>query len=389
MSLSQTKQILPVDAYRSQDWFEREQREIFARGWTFACLESDLPKPGDFRTVSCGASNLVVLRDQDQELRAFHNICRHRGTELLEGCGKLGRTIVCPYHRWTYSLDGRLMGMPEQKACFPDIDKAAHGLHRAALATLKGMVFVHPEAEPAMSFDAWLAELRNDLWPHDFEEMAEGPPLLYEVRCNWKLFFENAIDGYHLAYLHEETLGGPSPLENVWERRGRHLLWYSTEEGRKTCLPAASAQAMAESGTGKIKGAESGDYAGVTMLYPSTMVTASPYEFSVGTIEPLRPDLTLLRIRGWGRRERSWFGGDSAGIDKNGPEPEPIRLDALETHPAKSGDFMLEDLWICEKIQRSLRSRHFSVGTLAQGDGCESPLSWFQSQVLSDLGEAG
>lgn len=388
MSMGSTQQLLPVEAYTSPEWFEREQREIFSRSWTFAALESDLEAPGDFRVVSCGPSSIIVLRGQDGELRAFHNICRHRGTELLEGCGKLGRTIVCPYHKWTYSLDGRLMGAPEQKACFPDLDKTNFALHRAAIAALKGMIFVHPDAEPAIGFDDWAGGLGGAIWPHDFENMTEAPPLLYEMRCNWKVFFENAIDGYHLAYLHENSIGGPPPGQNVWERRDRHLLWYSTEEGRKTCLPAASAKAMAQSGAGKIRGAESGDFAGVYMLYPSTIVAASPYDFSVATLTPIAPDRTHLRFRGWGRRERGWFGGSKSSAAESVGEPEVIRLDALEDHPMESGDFMLEDLWICEKIQRSMRSRFYSVGALAQGAGCETPLTWFQAQVLEDLGEA-
>lgn len=382
------QQILPVEAYTSSVWFEREQREIFSRSWVFAALESDLAAPGDFRVVSCGSSSLIVLRDQSGALRAFHNICRHRGTELLEGCGKLGRTIVCPYHKWTYGLDGALIGLPEQRACFPEIDKARLGLHGAAVATLKGMIFVHPDAEPATPFEAWAGSLGEAIWPHDFAEMSEGPPMLYEARCNWKVFFENTIDGYHLAFLHEKTLGGPKPLENLWERHGRHMLWYSTEDGRRSCLPSAVAQTMAQSGTAKIRGAESGAYAGVYMLYPSTIVTASPYEFSVATLLPCGPDLTRIRVRGLGKRESGWFGSAASDSGKSAAEPEVIRLDSLKEHPQESGDFMLEDLWICEKIQRSMRSRFYGVGALARGDGCETPLTWFQAQIRDDLGEA-
>ncbi len=387
MSDLQTRQLLPVEAYRSPDWLERERQAIFSRAWSFAGLESDLEAPGDYRVLPAGQASLILLRDQDGALRAFHNICRHRGTELLEGCGKLGRTIVCPYHKWSYDLEGALLGMPEQRACFAGLDKAALGLHRAALACFKGMVFLHPDAEPAVAFEDWIGALQGSLWPHDFAEMSEAPPLLYETRCNWKIFFENVVDGYHLAFLHENTLGGPKPLENVWERHGRHLVWYSTEGGGKSCLPAAAAEALAQSGTTRIKGAESGSYPGVIALYPSTFITASPYEFAVSTLQPLGPALTRIRTRGWGRRERSWFGGSSAASAQAQAEPEVIRLEDLDKHPMESADFMLEDLWICEKIQRSIASRFFSVGALAEGPGCESPLVWFQTQVLQDLGE--
>ena len=388
MSETTAKQLLPIEAYRSPDWFEREQREIFARSWTFAGTEQDLEEPGSFMTVPCGPSRLIVLRDGDGELRAFHNLCRHRGTELLEGCGKLGKTIVCPYHKWTYSLTGELMGMPQQRACFPDIEKAKLGLHRASVATLKGLIFVHPEAEPATSFDDWTGDLKGALWPHELDALSYSGALIYEMKCNWKVFYENAVDGYHLAYLHEETLGGPSPLENVWERRGRHLLWYSTElEGRKTSLPEASAQALASSGASKIKGTESSDYAGISMLYPSTVVSANPYEFSIGRLEPVSPGLTRMFYRGWGKREGWLFGGGSSRKDQPS-QVEVARLEDLKTHPLESGDFMMEDIFICERIQRAMASPRFSVGPLAQGTGCETPLTWFQRMIIEDLGAA-
>ena len=376
------EQLLPAEAYRAADWFAREERALFSRCWTFAGLESDLPAPGRYLTVRCGRTSLVVLRDRDGALRAFHNLCRHRGTELLEGCGELGRAIVCPYHNWSYGLDGALLGAPQQEACFPGLDKSGLGLHPAAVATLKGLIFVHPEAAPAEPFEAWLASLPEVLWPHDPAALSEEPELLYETRCNWKVFYENAIDGYHLAYLHKKTLGGPTAGENLWECHGRHLVWYATEDGGKSALPAAVAKAM--SGSGEIEGAESGAYGGVFMLYPATIVTASPYDLAVTSIEPLGPETTRLRVRSWARPSGGIFGGGARRGRTAGAEP--IRLDRLKEHPKESGDFTLEDLWICEKIQRSLRSPRFQVGALARGPGGEAPLVWFQRQVLDDVG---
>ena len=384
MTAEIARQLLPVDAYRSRDWFEREQREIFSRRWTFAGLEADLAAQGEFLTVQCGNCGLFIVRCKDGGLRAFHNLCRHRGTELLEGCGTIGRTIVCPYHNWSYSLDGALLGAPRQKESFAGLDKSKLGLHPASTATLKGMIFIHPEAEPDIPFDDWIATLPEVIWPHDPAALSEGPTLLYEMRCNWKVFYENAIDGYHLAYLHKKTLGGPSPSENIWEPHGRHMVWYSTEtKGQRTSLPAAVAEAMA--GASKIEGAESGAYGGVYMLYPSTIVTASPYDFTISSLTPVDPELSHLRVRTWGRRKSGLFAGSGPPERGRGSGVDVVSLDRLEGHPMESGDFMLEDLWICEKIQRSMKSPLFSVGALARGDGCETPLNWFQAQLLSDL----
>ena len=380
------RQMLPIKAYSSSDWFEREQREIFSRGWSFAGLESDVREPGEFLTAQCGRHNIFVLRSKDKGLRAFHNICRHRGTELLEGCGELGKAIVCPYHKWSYSLEGKLLGAPQEDLCFPGLNKEELGLHPASVASLKGMIFVHPDPEPGESFGDWAATLLDVIWPHEFEEMSEGPQVVYEMKCNWKVFYENAIDGYHLAYLHNKTLGGPLPSKNLWEPHGRHMVWYSTEDGgRKTSLPADVANTMA--GSSKIKGAESSAYGGVYMLYPDSIVTASPYDFAISSILPIGPAITRLKVRTWGRRTGGLLGGIGVPRREGDSEIGIVRLEDLEEHPMESGDFMLEDLWICEKIQRSIQSPLFAVGALAQGPGCETPLTWFQAQVLRDLSE--
>ena len=231
-------QRLPREAYISPEWFERERRDLFGRTWTWAGLACDLPEAGDYTTVAAGDHPLVVLRDEAGALRAFHNLCRHRGTELVEGAGRLDAArIVCPYHRWTYGLDGALRAVPLHAQCFPGLDPGDHSLLPAALGEFKGMVFVHPD--PGADFSEWRADLESVAWPHRFERMRAGPEITYEMRCNWKVFFENAIDGYHLAYLHDRTLGGPRADRNVWDVHGRHLVWYSTETGRKTCMPQA------------------------------------------------------------------------------------------------------------------------------------------------------
>ena len=203
------KQLLPKEAYTSDAWLEMEKVHLFSDTWHYAGVTSDYPDNGRYQTIKVGAYSLIVLRDKKGELQAYHNICRHRGTELLEGTGQLKGTIVCPYHRWTYGLDGRLRGVPNQAECFPGLDKGENGLLKASVGVFKGIVFVHPQSEPELSFDAWLSSLPEVAWPFDFEAdgLVAGEEVVYEMKCNWKVFYENAIDGYHLAYLHENTLG--------------------------------------------------------------------------------------------------------------------------------------------------------------------------------------
>ena len=384
----QPAQQLPRDAYVDRAWFERERRDLFGCCWTCAGVVQDLAKPGEYVTVSAGDYPLMVLRDGSGTLRAFHNLCRHRGTELVEGSGRLERArISCPYHRWTYDLDGSLRAVPMRARCFADLDTDAYSLRPAAIGELGGLIFVNPD--PHADFVAWRADLESVLWPHRFERMSAGLELTYEIHCNWKVFLENAIDGYHLAYLHSETLGGPRADRNVWDVHGRHLVWYSTETGRKTCLPEGIARAGGDSGQLPIEGAESGEYGGVFVLFPNTIVTATPTELIVSRLDAVTADLTHLHTRVWGRKGgewRRWLGGENVeDIPGYDPASGLLRLSGLEQHPLEIGDFHWEDVWICEKLQRSLRSPAYRCGPLAAGTGAEGPLEFFQRNVLDYL----
>ena len=380
------RQMLPREAYVGQEWFEWERQALFGRTWSFAGPASEIG-PRGYLAADAGAHRMFVLRDDDGTLRAFHNLCRHRGTELLEGAGRLPPAgIVCPYHRWTYDLDGALRAVPMQRRCFPDLDRAAHRLFAAAVGELRGMLFVHPD--PCADFPEWKTDLDSVAWPHELAHMTALPAVTYEMRCNWKVFVENAIDGYHLAYLHDRTLGGPPVDRNVWDVHGRHLVWYSTESGRKTCMP----EAMAGRGHGRIiPGAESGDYGGVFVLFPDTIVTADPTSFTVSKIVPVSPDLTRLVLRQWTAKESGWkwpAGGGGAVEDSPGYDPESgyLKLAHLGRHPRDSGDFHWEDVWVCEKMQRALGSPMHRVGALAKGPGAEAPLAFFQQNVCDYLG---
>ena len=161
------RQRLPREAYISEEWLAREKKELFSRTWTFAGTVMDFLNPGDFRTVKAGDHTLFVVKGSDDILRGFHNVCRHRGTELVEDCGNAGRTIICPYHNWVYNLDGRLRGVPAQAECFPELDKKSTALFGAAVGIFRNLVFVHPDAEPDVPFKTWIDELESVAWPHD------------------------------------------------------------------------------------------------------------------------------------------------------------------------------------------------------------------------------
>lgn len=373
---------LPRKAYTTRSWLKREQESIFQNAWMFVGTSQDFINTGDFRQTRSGSSSIITVKTKDGPLRAFHNLCRHRGAELLDGIsGNTGGSIVCPYHRWTYGLDGRLRGFPNKQECFPDLDRGSLGLKPAAIGQFKDLIFVNQN--PNENFDNWIAPLKDKQWPHDLfaSDVKEAAPLIYDLKCNWKVYIENAIDGYHLAYLHEKTLGGPLPDQNLWERAGEHLIWYANEDGIRHRLPK---KIRDEAGsTGEIESAKTPGYGGVYHLFPSTLIVPTPYGLSISTIQPRSAESCRMYVRHWvgpwqSTDERKYIPGYDkvSGI---------ISSDNWTKHPLECDDFQTEDIWICEKVQRGLASPAYEHGPLSEGAGAEDPIRWFHELLMSKI----
>jgi len=370
-------------AYTDEAWFQREQTELFSKSWVFAGVESDLKNVGDYLTLQVGAFPLVILKMKDESLGAFHNLCRHRGTTLLEGKGNTGTSVVCPYHRWTYTLDGRLKGAPHMATCFPDLDRKSLGLKPASMGIFKSFIFVNPD--PNAVFEDWVGPISDKAWPHDLmaKDIREAVPLIYDMKCDWKVFVENAIDGYHLAYLHENTLGGPEPDKNIWERHGDHMIWYAEDGPTRSSLPAKSRKEAKDWWTKPIKAAKGDDFGGVYLLFPSTLITCTPYSLSVSRLTPIAPGHCRMDVWQWvgpGQKldERKHIQGFN-------PKTGIISSDNWTKPGLESGDFQTEDVWICEKVQQGLTSPAYEVGPLSKGQGAEDPIRWFHESLLSTL----
>ena len=383
-TFDQTGQLLPREAYLDPAWLERERRALFDQSWTYICTEAELAEAGDFQTCRFLDHSLFVVRNASGGLQAFHNICRHRGCEVLEGSGNTGSALVCPYHRWTYRLDGTLRGVPNEQECFEHLEPGQLGLKPASVGVHAGLVYLNPSAAPRDSFAAWIANLDDFRWPHRFDDgsLEFRGSVTYEMRCNWKVFYENAVDGYHLGYLHDKTLGKLYPDRNVWKPAGRNVVWYSTErDGPPQSASVLSAALADGQGAQRLPGHEQSCYPGVVMLFPLTILSPSPWGFYVSQLEPVTPELTNMHTLSWAPA------GSPGRFDLSAVEG-PVRLSELRGHPLDSGSFQIEDMWIVEKIQRALRSPAFEIGPLAHGPGAESPITHFQANLLEFLGPA-
>ncbi|HEY7053309.1 MAG TPA: aromatic ring-hydroxylating dioxygenase subunit alpha [Mycobacterium sp.] len=201
---------LPGSCYTDDNFFALEQQRIFEEMWFCAARSSDVPTPGSFRTVQVGRENVLISRNRSGAISAFFNVCRHRGAKLCaEDNGVIGRAFQCPYHAWTYDLDGKLIAAPNLTR-MPDIDRVELGLVRISVRQWLGYIWVCLADEP-VSFEETVMhaviERLGDLDAIDHYDIANlevGRRIVYDVRANWKLIVENFMECYHCATIHPE-----------------------------------------------------------------------------------------------------------------------------------------------------------------------------------------
>jgi phenylpropionate dioxygenase-like ring-hydroxylating dioxygenase large terminal subunit len=194
---------LPAWTYENAEFLELEREHVFLPSWQVVCHESDVPKPGDYATFEMLSERAFVVRGKDARLRAFHNVCRHRAHAVVDaGLGSCEHALSCPYHGWTYGLDGRLKGVPDRDG-FPALDRSRYGLHPLDLEVFAGFVFVRFQSQ-GPSVAERLAEFAPELAPYRLEEMV---PLYDETwyephEIDWKNVMDNYLEDYHFPMGH-------------------------------------------------------------------------------------------------------------------------------------------------------------------------------------------
>jgi phenylpropionate dioxygenase-like ring-hydroxylating dioxygenase large terminal subunit len=193
---------LPAWTYLNAELLELEYERVILPSWQFVCHQNQVREAGDFATLDLWRDSIIVMRGKDGTLRAFQNACRHRGAKLLDGDGTCKHRITCPYHAWSYQLDGQLAAVPSEKT-FPGLDKSQLGLKELELEVFCGLVFVRIAGSGPMIAEQW-GDLANELAPHRIEEMvpAEGVQISEEWACNWKVALDNYLDNYHVPFGH-------------------------------------------------------------------------------------------------------------------------------------------------------------------------------------------
>src|SRR5438034_2628073 len=204
---------LPQRYFVSPAVFAEEQEKVFSKQWVLVGHQSQIAKSGDYFTAEIAGESLIVVRDKRGEIHCFYNVCRHRGSRLIENRdGQLSPAMQCPYHAWTYGLDGRLLGAPHMDDV-PGFDKADYSLRPVNVALWEGFIFINLD-ENAMPLQEWFAPLNGKFSHWKMPILRPAKRIEYDVRANWKLMFENYSECYHCPGVHP-MLAKVSPYDSA------------------------------------------------------------------------------------------------------------------------------------------------------------------------------
>jgi phenylpropionate dioxygenase-like ring-hydroxylating dioxygenase large terminal subunit len=196
----------PASAYTCPERFARERERLFRRLPALVGLSAECPRPGDHLSANLGGVPIAVVRQGDESLRAFVNACRHRGATLVDGCGHAARAIACPYHGWTYELDGRLRARPSAEPGFDDVPKESLSLHPVAIAEAHGLIFARATGSESFSVDDALGGAETELAAYGLRSYCPIETRTQELPINWKLVVDTFTEPYHIPWLHKASI---------------------------------------------------------------------------------------------------------------------------------------------------------------------------------------
>ena len=338
---------LPRDAYLSADFYAAEQRSIFGEQWVYVGRAEQVAAPGDFRVVDLGGESIILLRDDDAQLRAFINMCRHRGSQLLCGDGHLRGTIRCPYHSWTYSTSGALIAAPH--LAMSAVPEPARRLHSIGVRDWGGFLFVHlapAKADaPGDGLEQQLGGAPRHLQNYPLSDLRIGRTIEYDVAANWKVILENYNECYHCAGVHPELCRIVPAFK---QRGGADLDWESGIPHREGAFTFTFTGTTNREPFEGLDEEERARHKG-ELIYPNFMLSVSSEHVAAFSLWPQNPDRTRIVCD---------FLFHPAEIGR--PDFDPS--DAVEFW-----DLVNRQDWaICESVQRGMHSRWFRHGYYAK-----------------------
>jgi phenylpropionate dioxygenase-like ring-hydroxylating dioxygenase large terminal subunit len=212
---------IPIERYVSEDYFEAEKDQIFRRKWLNIGHVLEAPKPNDYFVfdLPMGDGSLLVMHGKDGRIRAFHNMCSHRGAPVAwDKKGSCRGFLACRFHGWVYDTKGDLVEVSDAEN-FPSVDKAKNGLTAVHCEVWQGFIFVNLAAEPEQTLEEWLAPVAEHIGRYDFSGFKPAFSYRIDEAVNWKTLQEAQLEGWHLPYLHEKTLARAVKIDG---RQYRH-----------------------------------------------------------------------------------------------------------------------------------------------------------------------
>ncbi|MEE2768619.1 MAG: aromatic ring-hydroxylating dioxygenase subunit alpha [Actinomycetota bacterium] len=211
---------IPTTRYTSRDFLARELDLIWRRTWQMVCRTEEIPECGDYMEYTVADQEWLVIRQEDGEVKAFANACRHRGNKIKSGCGGSAE-LRCQYHHWCWNLDGSLKEIPDRHL-FIAIDDEAYSLAEAACDTWAGFVFINPDKEGAPPLTEWLGEVATQLAPFNLDRMRAVTNVSTSISCNWKVAVEAFLEVYHVQGIHPQLMPMIDDVNTAFELLGPH-----------------------------------------------------------------------------------------------------------------------------------------------------------------------
>jgi Rieske 2Fe-2S family protein len=372
---------LPQKYFVSPEVFLEEQEKIFSKQWLLVGHQSQIANAGDYFLVSAPPSSdygatkesLIVIRDKSGEIHGFFNVCRHRGTRLKEDTCGHASTIQCPYHAWTYGLDGRLIGAPYMDEV-PGFDKSDYSLHPVNLALWEGFIFVNladggtrlrseATARQApgdfISLERWFAALAGKFSHWNLPQLRSAKRIEYDVRANWKLMFENYSECYHCPGVHP-MLSKISPYDSAENdlTEGPFLGGFmKINPGKSLTMSGDACALMIEHDHQQVYEKESAQRVFYYSIFPNMLLSMHPEYVMVHQLWPRSPERTLILC--------DWFFHPQAFGQENFHPDDAIEFWDMTNR---------QDWHVCELSQQGIASRAYEPGPYSPRESI--PAAW-------------
>jgi len=345
-----TTRSLPAWVYNHPEMTRLEYERILKPSWQIACHISQIPTAGDYLTFELGADSVIVLREPGGGIRALRNVCRHRGTRLLEGAGRCHGRITCPYHGWTYRYDGSLLATPARDS-FPGLNLREHSLDAVRVEVALGFVWVCLAAEaPPPPSEVW-APVMEELAPYRLDELVPTQPLcLEEWEVDWKIAMDNYLESYHVPIGHpglnrlftpdyEDQRGVPGIARGIsWMREAPSSRW--SERTYQKYVGAVTAPHLPEPQRRRRRFHSS---------LPNPGIDIMPEQMDFFQVLPRGPGKAVIR-------------GAAFGLPDERREMRLIRWLGNRINMQVNR----EDRLLCERLQRGIKDSAYRPGPLSQ-----------------------